>query len=114
MNSRSICGSNRRLSLTMEQEKFLGEFTLDLISRILSKVVREKTTMTLLIPFWESAPWFPMLLDLLIAPPIQISTDHIIYLTNFQQPYPLRNPHWSLLACRISGYGMKQKVFQRK
>ena len=60
-----------------------------LIPRILSKVVREKTTMTLLVPFWESAPWFPMLLDLLIAPPIQISTDHIIHPMNLQQPYPL-------------------------
>ena len=45
-----------------------------LIPRILAKAIREKATMTILVPFWESAPWFPLLMQLLIAPPILLKS----------------------------------------
>src|SRR6185437_7218412 len=85
-----------------------------LIPQILSKTIHEKATLTILVPLWESAPWFPTLLNLLIAPPIVISTEHIVHPIDNQRHYPLRNPQWSLFACKISGHGMKQRVFQKK
>jgi hypothetical protein len=85
-----------------------------LVPRILSKLIRDQATMTILVPLWESAPWFPTLMNLLVAPPVLISSKNLIHPLDPHQQSPLRNPHWSLFVCRISGNGMKQKAFQRK
>jgi len=80
-----------------------------LIPRILSKLIREKATMTLIVPLWEMAPWFPLLLEVLIEPPILFRQEDII--TQDNQENPFRNPKWKILACRISGLGTKTKAF---
>jgi ribonuclease HI len=85
-----------------------------LIPRILSKVIREKATMTILVPWWESAPWFPLIMDLLIEPPILILQKDIIQNELHHQENPFRNQKWRILACRISGLGTKIKVFRKK
>ena len=61
-----------------------------LIPRILSKLIREKATMTLIVPLWETAPWFPLLLEVLIEPPILFRQEDIIIQDNQESPF--RNP----------------------
>src|SRR5688572_13216064 len=39
-----------------------------LISKIIFKLIREKETATLLVPWWETASWFPLSLKVLIEP----------------------------------------------
>ena len=84
-----------------------------LISRILAKTIREKATMTLLAPFWPSAPWFPLLMSLLISPPILLLSTKIVLQGQNTQETPFRNPKWRIFACRISGHGTKTKAFRR-
>ena len=65
-----------------------------LIPRILSKLIREKATMTILVPWWETAPWFPLLLDLLIEPPLVILYRKIVQ----EERNPQTNPFCNSLA----------------
>jgi len=85
-----------------------------LIPRILAKVIREKATITLVAPLWESAPWFPLLLDLLVAPPIQLRSPAPLVPSPVHQQPPLRNPQWKVFVSKISGHGMKRKAFLSK
>jgi hypothetical protein len=85
-----------------------------LIPRILAKIIRDKASVTLLLPYWTSAPWFPLMVDLLVAPPILLKTQQIFLPTHHNQQHPLRNPHWKILVCNLSGHGMKQKAFHQK
>jgi ribonuclease HI len=86
-----------------------------LIPRILSKVIREKATITLLAPLWESAPWFPLLMDLIIEPPILLKSPKILFPTQLvHHQHPLRNPKWSIFVCKVSGHGLKRKAFLKK
>src|ERR1051325_9985310 len=85
-----------------------------LIPRVLAKIVRDKATVALLVPYWVSAPWFPLLVSLLISPPIILSGEDLLLPTHPHQQYPLRNPSWKILVCNISGHGMKQKAFLKK
>ena len=50
-----------------------------IIDRVLSKFISDSTRRGLLIcPLWPSQPWFPSLLDLLIAPPILLPSGSVV------------------------------------
>ena len=50
-----------------------------IIDRVISKFFSDNTGHGLLIcPFWPSQPWFPSLLELLIAPPLLLPSDHVL------------------------------------
>ena len=52
---------------------------LPLINRTISKFIADKTGHGLLVcPYWPSQPWFPSLLELLIAPPFSIPPDSLM------------------------------------
>ena len=52
---------------------------LPIIDRVISKFISDKTGHGLLVcPYWPSQPWFPSLLELLIAPPFFIPTDAVM------------------------------------
>jgi hypothetical protein len=85
-----------------------------LIPQILAKLIRDKASMTILVPMWPSAPWFPLLVKLLTHPPILINSPDVLCPMPQSQINPLRNPHWRLLACNISGLGVKAKAFHRR
>ena len=51
---------------------------LPLIDKSLSKFISDSVSCGLFItPFWSSRPWFPVLLNLLIAPPFLLSAGHV-------------------------------------
>ena len=50
-----------------------------LVSRVLSKFTSDRTDHGLLVcPYWPSQPWFPSLLDLLIAPPLLLPPASVV------------------------------------
>ena len=50
-----------------------------LVGRVLSKFVSDGTDHGLLVcPYWPSQPWFPTLLDLLIAPPLLLPPASVV------------------------------------
>ena len=50
-----------------------------LVSRVLAKFVSDDTDHGLLVcPYWPSQPWFPTLLDLLIAPPLLLPPASVV------------------------------------
>ena len=50
-----------------------------LVGRVISKFVSDKTDHGLLVcPYWPSQPWFPSLLDILIAPPLLLPPDSVV------------------------------------
>ena len=78
-----------------------------LIPRLLSKVRREKASLTLVAPVWPSQPWWPVLMRMTATPPPLL----LPRLTNLYLPprgplslqSPPSPPKWETIACSISG-----------
>lgn len=59
-----------------------------LIGRCLQKVEEEKATLILIAPTWSTQPWYPVLLDLLIAHPLLLPQRPDFLTDPFNQFYP--------------------------
>ena len=83
-----------------------------LLGRCLSQVLRQQVPRLVLVaPVWKTQPWYPLLLDLLIDPPVllpQISN----LLTREGMTHPLT--HLQLGGWLISGSSMKREAFLSK
>lgn len=83
-----------------------------LLFQLLHKVRQEGSTISLLVPFWPSSPWMPMLLSMLVEAPV------ILPRVSGQYVHPLvhggATPRWLTLACRISGKPSYLKVSRRR
>src|ERR1043165_9919360 len=91
----------------------MGQSTLDFNPSAPGKDNPRKSYLDYFGPSLRISSVVPDFVNLLIAPPIVISTEHIVHPIDNQRPYPLRNPQWSLFACKISGHGMKQRVIRK-
>jgi hypothetical protein len=72
-----------------------------LIHRILLQVLRTRAEATIIVPYWKSAPWFPLLKKItskfvLLSPLAVIG----------ENAEPLNNRKWKLIACKICGKNM--------
>ena len=84
-----------------------------MISFILSRVIQEEATMTLITPEWPQQVWFPELLKLLIEVPIKLPAIKNI-VTDPATGKIMTNAILKLMACTISGKRCKQKEYQKK
>jgi len=86
-----------------------------LISKILRKV-REEGSMILLITLvWESQPWYPALLSMLVDYPVLLPTHNNLLTDPFSQHHPLvLAGQLQLAAWTLSGESTQQKAFQEK
>jgi len=73
-----------------------------LISRVISKIIAEQAPTVLLLPRWETAPWWPLVLhhssilwDILEPPVMYVMSSNPVV------PQPLRNDKWKLVAVRL-------------
>ena len=83
----------------------------NLITRILRKLKEDRTEKAILIvPRWTVAPWYPMIMTMLIRPPylIPVSQNTLIMPNNRQKVHPLFPLR--LMACLLSGKNSKGKV----
>ena len=87
-------------------ERFLYPFPpFCLISRILQKVIREKTSMIILVtPTWHSQPWYPQLLHMSIEKPVLLPKQNNLLKNPLGNPHPLVvNKTLRVAAWKISG-----------
>lgn len=88
-----------------------------LISRILQKVTREGSTVTLVAPLWPAQPWFTTLVNMLVDVPILLPTRTDLFLPPAAFRHRLkttRTPKWLSLAWRVSGDAFLKQEFQRR
>ena len=86
-----------------------------LIGRCLQKVHQEGCTVVLVAPVWDTQPWYPVLLNLLIEYPLLLTPHKHLLVDPFNQDHPLvvRN-QLRLAAWRLSGRDILQREFRRK
>ena len=79
-----------------------------LIGRVLSKVQMDKARIVLVAPVWKTQPWYPPLLQMLLAIPRLINHDQIMLNRDPEDLVP------QLAAWHISGRDTETKSFRRK
>ena len=85
-----------------------------LLHKTLCKWQRDKAEGLLIAPLWTTAPWYPLLLRLLVKEPLLLPKGpHVLHLPHSDQLHPLHR-HLQLMACRLSGKPCRQKVFRDK
>jgi len=73
-----------------------------LLARVLSKSVEERAPIILMAPYWETAPWWPVLVHhASILWKIPESPSTFVIGTNPATPQPLRNPAWRMCVARL-------------
>ena len=84
-----------------------------MISRILSKVRTERSTITMVAPLWYAQPWFPALLEMMIDLPYILPHHDLTFLrpNSLEQT---RCPEWTTAVWRLSGTPSRQQDFRRK
>jgi len=73
-----------------------------LVIRALRKIVNEKATGVLVVPWWPSQPWFPLFIRLLISKPLILPPSHSLLSSPFREPHP-KWRNLSLIVGKLSG-----------
>lgn len=73
-----------------------------LILQSIQKIFEDKADGILVVPFWPSQPWFPLLLKLQICHPVIFEPSHNLLSSVFSTPHPLAT-ELTLAAYRVSG-----------
>ena len=84
----------------------------NLISRVLSKIDREKATAIVVAPFWPTQPWFPKFLQLCTHPPYVLSSRHQTILQHPQRD-SRELPRAKLLVGLTSGQPLDRRSSQK-
>ena len=79
-----------------------------LIGRVLSKVKRDQASVVLVAPVWKTHPWYPLLLQMLIAMPRLINHDQTMLNRDLEDLIP------QLAVWHISGRFSETKSYRRK
>lgn len=86
-----------------------------LVGRVLQKLTAEGASATMVVPKWETAPWWPTLMCMQTAPPILVPRHQDTFL-----PATTLNlcgvgpPPWDVWACEVSGDPEKVREAQEK
>ena len=84
-----------------------------LVHRVLATVKSSSADMILIAPYWPNQPWFPLLLEMLVAPPFQFPTTATKLLTQRRGSLWHRDlDTLHLSAWSLSGQPYKQKAFR--
>ncbi|KZS06436.1 Uncharacterized protein APZ42_030117 [Daphnia magna] len=87
-------------------------FPFFLIKNCLSKIRREKSELILVLPYWPSQPWFPVLLELASATQGIFRPSGNLLLSSLDDPQPLcMKPTLLLTAWKLSRDVLKGKIF---
>ena len=81
------------------------------LSRVLQKIQQQEATVLLVFPLWPTRPWFPRVLDLMIAPPVLLPK-HCLWLPqNPESAHPLALK-LIMAAAKLSGKHSLSNKFQ--
>ncbi len=83
-----------------------------LIPRVLQKIRLEKAEIILIVPKWQTQPWFNLLRKLLVTEPFEIILfPDVLSLHSSSRVHPLaQSGKTRLLACRLSGRNIHSKA----
>lgn len=91
---------------------------LKLIFRVLNQLRQDRGSASVVLPFWPSAPWFPVMIRMLTARPIVLGRASEV-LDPPRAAYYNKEGHsrppwrWPLIAVRLSGATTRPKAFRR-
>lgn len=86
-----------------------------LIGRILTKVRREQATLAIVLPFWPTQAWWPLLLPLLADRPVVLPQRSDLYLPgNLGNEQHRDVPNWNSIVAFISGNKQRTAAFQHE
>ena len=102
------------LFMQWEEHYFYALPPFSLIATCLRKVEQDQATGVILVPFWQTQPWFTMLLHLLIDNPVFLPRlDYLLTQPHNNTLHPLRK-QLKLMACKISGKASSSATYQRR
>ena len=83
-----------------------------IILKVLQKIQQDKAQAIVVVPYWTTQNWFPVLLGMLVDHPLIMTASlNILYLpTHPTTPHPL-HPKLKLLVAHISGVTLSHKMF---
>ena len=83
-----------------------------IILKFLQKIHQDKAQAIVVVPYWTTQNWFPVLLGMLVDHPLIMTASlNILYLpTHPTTPHPL-HPKLKLLVAHISGVTLSHKMF---
>ena len=84
------------------------------IAACLQKIEQDQATGVLLVPVWQTQPWFTPLLHLLVDNPVLLpQSTHLLTQPHNHALHPLRR-QLRLMACMLSGKVSSREVFQAR
>ena len=102
------------LFMQWEEHYFYAFPPFSLIATCLRKVEQDQAIGVILVPFWQTQPWFTMLLHLLIDNPVFLPRlDYLLTQPHNNTLHPLRK-QLKLMACKISGKASSSATYQRR
>jgi hypothetical protein len=97
------------------RERPYGNPPFAVIGRVCQKVAESKNTVTLIVPLWRTAAWWPMLLRLLVDIPRVLPRAKDTFLPGLQgSNTAVGRPPWDTLAVQVCGDPARQQDFQRR
>lgn len=81
------------------------------ITRVLEKIIQDKASGILVVPFWPAQPWFPLFNKLIITSPLIFKPERHLLISPFRRSHPLHK-EISLVAGKLSGELFSEKEFQ--
>jgi hypothetical protein len=88
----------------LRKERAYANPPFNLITRLLALVKRQRASLTVVLPAWEAQPWWPMLAEMLVAPPIRLPHRLDTFLPgHLGNELPMGAPRWTAIAAKISG-----------
>jgi hypothetical protein len=89
----------------------IREPTVESHSESTSKIqMEELPQITMVVPHWPSALWFPLLTSMAMEPPVLLDPETQTMLAIHSALYPWTNPNWKLSVWKLSGSGLKDKA----
>lgn len=73
-----------------------------LILKCLRKIINDRATGIMVVPFWTSQPWYPLFQSLACKRPIYFYPNDKLLLSPFREPHP-RWKTLTLVSCQLSG-----------
>ena len=73
-----------------------------IILRVLHKIQIDKAEGVLVVPWWPTQPWFPLLMELIESTPIHFSPAHDLLISSSRESHTL-SASLSLVAAKLSG-----------
>lgn len=84
-----------------------------LILKCLRKIINDRATGIMVVPYWVSQPWYPLFQSLMSQEPIFFHPDRNLLLSPSREPHP-RWRTLTLVSCRLSGQLLQGNHYTQK